>query len=52
MTNHHNYFLGLAQGFKTARYATALNRLSDAQLSDIGIARRDIARRARELAGN
>lgn len=41
---------GVAERFLTARYEQALMGLNDNQLADIGVARNDISRHARELA--
>ncbi len=50
MNNFKRYAAGVAEGFLTARYFQALSQMNDRQLADIGLARTDIARRARELA--
>ncbi len=50
MNKFNRVFTGIAEGFRAARFHSALNRLSDRQLADIGLNRDSISQRALELA--
>lgn len=50
MSKLSNFFSGISEGFRAARYSQTLNQLSDRQLADIGLTRSDISRRAMDLA--
>ncbi len=52
MNKFTSVFAGIAEGFRAARFHSALSRLSDRQLADIGLTRENISRRALELAQN
>jgi uncharacterized protein YjiS (DUF1127 family) len=50
MSRFSNYFAGVSERFKAARFSHVLNEMSDRQLADIGVSRAEIPRRAREMA--
>jgi uncharacterized protein YjiS (DUF1127 family) len=50
MSRFSNYFTGVSERFKAARFNQILNQMSDRQLADMGFTRGDIPRRAREMA--
>ena len=50
MNKFRNIFSGFAENVREARFQSALGRLSDRQLADIGLTRENISRRALELA--
>ncbi len=50
MSRFSNYFAGVTERYKVARYKQVLSAFSDRQLEDMGFARGDIPRHAREMA--
>ena len=50
MSRLSQFFGGISENFRAARFHHALNQLSDRQLADIGLSRNDLTRRSRELA--
>jgi hypothetical protein len=52
MSGFTDFFGRLSVSIKTSQFQRALTGLSDQQLGEIGLKRRDISRRARELAQN
>ena len=50
MSRFSDYFAGVSERFKAARFNQILNQMSDRQLADMGFARADIPSHARKMA--
>ena len=50
MSRFSDFFAGVSERYKAARYNEVLTRMSDRQLDDIGLSRANIPRHARDMA--